>query len=93
MTENDRCEFVRKHLPLVVKAAAARLEETNPGADAVIIDAGHLPKTDGRTGDRRKTDRRKGERRKVNLPKDQLPHGERRRSDRRKTDRRRPKGS
>jgi hypothetical protein len=92
MADDDRCEFVRTHLPLVVTAAKASLRDGNPGADAVMIDGEQLGGPgSGRTGDRRRTERRKVERRKVSKPKDQLPLGERRRGDRRKTDRRTPK--
>ena len=87
MTDDQRCEFVRTHLPLVVAAVKARLRDTNPDADAVTIDVGHL----GGAQNRRKSERRKGERRKVALPKESLPHGERRRGDRRNKDRRSPK--
>jgi hypothetical protein len=83
MSDNDRCEFVRTNLPLVIKAAKARLRETGPTADTVIIDVGHLP--EGRVGDRRRLDRRKAERRKVDRP---ITHPDRRRGDRRKGQRR-----
>jgi hypothetical protein len=90
MSDEDRCEFVRARLPLVVTAVKTRLAETSPGADTVVIDAGHLPGPDGSTaGDRRKGERRKTDRRKVDRPKESLPHGERRRGDRRKSERRR----
>src|SRR5206468_11798167 len=62
MTEKDRCEFVREHLPLVLAAAKARLQ-AHPATEPITIDAGQLPRPDGRMGDRRKEDRRKGERR------------------------------
>jgi hypothetical protein len=65
MTDHDRCEFVRAHLPLILTAARARLQETNPAADTVMIDVGQLPRPDSRSGDRRKTERRKVERRKA----------------------------
>ncbi len=90
MSENDRCEFVRTHLPLIVKAAAARLHETSPSADQVSIESGHLQNPAGETGNRRKAERRKADRRKSDRPKQDLPHGERRRGERRKRDRRRP---
>ena len=80
MSDEDRCEFVRTHLPLVVTAAKARLRETSHDVENVTIDAGQLG---GRA-----SERRKGERRKVKVPKESLPHGERRRGDRRKGDRR-----
>jgi hypothetical protein len=85
MTDDDRCEFVRTHLPLVVTAVKTRLREAGPTADSVIIGAGQL----GGEGDRRGLERRKGERRKTVKPKEALPHGERRRGERRRTERRR----
>jgi hypothetical protein len=90
MSDDDRCEFVRGQLPLVVTAVKTRLSETGPAADRVVIDVGQLgaapstPGADRRKGERRKTDRRKGDR-----PKEDLPHGERRRGDRRRSERRR----
>ena len=42
MTEEQRCEFVRTHLSLVMSAAKIWLRETDPGAGAVSIDAGQL---------------------------------------------------
>ena len=86
MSDDDRCEFVRKRLPLIVSAAKARLVETNPVAESVTLESGHLPRPDGRVGDRRKGERRKDERRKAQRPKG-LP--ERRRGDRRGGERRR----
>jgi hypothetical protein len=92
MSEDDRCEFVRTHLPLVVTAVRTKLRDSNPAADAVVLEGEQLGGPgSGRAGDRRKVERRKAERRKVNTPKDQLPHGERRRGERRKTGRRTPK--
>jgi hypothetical protein len=86
MSESDRCEFVRTHLPLLVAAAKTRLRDTNPDADAVALDAGHLPRSDGRSGDRRKAVRRKTERRKADSPSAHQP--ERRRANRRQGTRR-----
>jgi hypothetical protein len=66
-TDSDRVEFVRTHLALVVKAAAAQLR-ANPAADAILIEPGELggaPRSE--EGERRGGDRRKGERRKVNI--------------------------
>lgn len=85
MSEDDRCEFVRKHLPLIVSAAKAKLAD-NPTAGLINIDGGQIrsPDSDG-GGDRRKAERRKSERRKQDRP---VPV-DRRRSDRRKSDRRR----
>jgi hypothetical protein len=85
MTDDRRCEFLRKNLPLVVSAVKARLRD-NPDADSVRIEAGHL--SVGAGGERRRTERRKSERRKVSKPKEELPHGERRRGERRTSERR-----
>jgi hypothetical protein len=65
LSEDDRREFVRTHLSLVVNAATARLQ-ANPGAEAIVIDrfVGVAPAA---AGDRRSGDRRKGDRRKRNL--------------------------
>ena len=86
MSGDDRCEFVRTHLPLVINAAKSRLIDTGPDTDIVVIDGDHLPRRDGQSGDRRKGDRRKTDRRKAALPKGDRP--ERRRSDRRQGQRR-----
>jgi hypothetical protein len=83
--EDGRCDFVRKNLSLVVTSAKTRLRLTDPDAETIILDAGHLPRPDGRVGDRRKVDRRKGERRKENKP---IDHPDRRRGDRRSGQRR-----
>jgi hypothetical protein len=80
LSEDGRCEFVRTHLPLIITAAKTQLRDTDPTADAIILDAGHLPRPDGRAGDRRSVERRKGERRKSERP---IPHPDRRRGDRR----------
>lgn len=85
LSEDERCEFVRGHLPQLVTAVRARLRDTDPNADSVVIDVGQLG---GRAVDRRKGERRKGERRKTSLPRESLPRGERRRGDRRSSDRR-----
>jgi|SRR4051812_31191426 hypothetical protein len=87
ISENDRCEFVRTHLPLLVNAAKVRLREDGPAADSITIDVGQLPRPDGRAGDRRRGDRRKGERRKSSRPHGDQP--DRRRGDRRTGERRR----
>lgn len=84
MSDDDRCDFVRTHLPQVVTAVKAKLRNGNPTADSVEIEAGQL----GGVGDRRKGDRRKSDRRKASRPAAELPQGERRRSQRRKDDRR-----
>jgi hypothetical protein len=86
LTEDERCDFVRTHLPLVVTAVKSRLREAGPAAHSVTIDAGEL----AGTGDRRTGERRKADRRKTSKAKDVLPQGERRLGDRRKRDRRRP---
>ena len=80
MSDEERCEFVRTHLPLVVTAVKTQLRAANQDMDAVTIDAGQLG---GRVADRRK-----GDRRKVKLAKESLAHEERRRGQRRKSDRR-----
>jgi hypothetical protein len=84
MTEDARCEFVRTHLPLLVKSVKERLRGAGASADTVVIDAGQL----GGVAEVRVSERRKGERRKLKTPPDKLPHGERRRTQRRRTDRR-----
>lgn len=87
MTENDRCEFVRTHLALLVTAAKTKLSGTNAAADSVVVDGAHLAKLgSGPARDRRKDERRKADRRKSNRPLGNLP--DRRRSDRRKGERR-----
>ena len=66
LSENDRREFVRTHLAVVVKAATRRLRD-NPVADTIVIDqlSGEVRSA---TGDRRAgTDRRKGDRRQQSL--------------------------
>jgi hypothetical protein len=87
MSEKERCEFVRTNLPLVIAAAKTRLRDS-PAADSVTIDAGHLPRPDGRVGDRRKSDRRRAERRQGERV-DDPAKPDRRRSDRRTGERRR----
>jgi len=86
MSERDRCEFIRNHLPVVVAAAKQRLSETDRSAGEVVIDVGQIPRSDGKSGDRRASDRRKGERRKVTLSRTGQP--ERRKGDRRAGERR-----
>jgi hypothetical protein len=77
LSEDDRNEFVRTHLALILQAAAERLRDTDRGASSVIIDAGQLRQGASRSGERRQGgDRRKGDRRKVNLG--PPPSGERR---------------
>src|SRR5690349_23474982 len=86
MSEGDRCAFVRNNLPLVVAGAKARLRDTGPTASTIVIDAGQLPRPDGRMTDRRKTERRKGDRRKADQPLGDKP--DRRRANRRRGERR-----
>jgi len=86
MSEVDRCAFVRNNLPLVVAAAKARLREAGPTAATIMIDAGQLPRPDGRMTDRRKSDRRKGDRRNADHPLGDKP--DRRRASRRRGERR-----
>jgi hypothetical protein len=86
MSEDDRCDFIKNNLSLILSAAKARLRETDVTAGAIVIDAGHLPRPDGRATDRRKSDRRATERRKVKKPLGTQP--DRRRTDRRRGDRR-----
>jgi hypothetical protein len=88
MSEEERCDFVRAHLSLVVTAVKAKLRDMDPDADSVVID---IAQPGGRTADRRKADRRKSERRKLKTPVESLPNGDRRRTDRRKKERRSPK--
>lgn len=86
MSDDERCDFVKNNMSLVLRTAKARLREIDPTTTAILIDAGHLPRPDGKSTDRRRGDRRKGDRRKVKLPLGNQP--ERRRSDRRTGERR-----
>ena len=90
MSDNQRCEFIRAHLPQVVAAAKVALASLDPDVDTIVIDVGQLGGSSSQQ-DRRKTERRKTDRRKADRPKEALPNGERRRGDRRKGDRRSPK--
>jgi hypothetical protein len=66
--DEDRREFVRTHLDLVVNMARDRLRDMDPGANAVAIEANPGRGQPGvQTGDHQRGDRRKGERRKLNL--------------------------
>jgi hypothetical protein len=68
LADEDRREFVRTHLDLVVNLARDRLREMDPGASAVVIDASPGRGQPGvLAGDRPGGDRRKGDRRKANL--------------------------
>jgi len=62
--DEDRREFVRMHLDLVVNTARDRLRDMDPGANAVVID---MKPGMVQAGDRQSGDRRKGDRRKANL--------------------------
>ena len=86
MSDLDRREFVRTHLPLIISAAKSRLAEVGADVDAVTIDVGQLPRGDGQSGERRLCDRRKTERRQMKVPRPGQP--ERRKGDRRQGDRR-----
>jgi hypothetical protein len=86
MSDDERCEVVKNNLAVVVKAAKARLCEGDPTIQTIMIDAGHLPRPDGKATDRRRGDRRKSDRRKTKAPLGSQP--ERRRSDRRTGERR-----
>jgi hypothetical protein len=78
LTDDDRNEFVRTHLTLILQAAAQRVRDSDPGASTVTIDAGQLRHGTSPADERRSGgDRRKGDRRKVNLG--PPPSGERRR--------------
>jgi len=87
MSDEDRCEFVRTNLTLIMKAATSWLRKTSPIADTITIDTGQLGV---RGQDRRKTERRKTERRKVDRPGAAPSSGERRRGSRRRAERRVP---
>jgi len=82
MSDEDRCEFVRANLPLVMAAARSLIRDSDPAAERVSLDAGQLGgSTELSTGDRRKGERRKGERRKLDRGR---AEGDRRRGERRK---------
>ena len=77
LSEEDRREFVRSRMSLIVAAAKDVLRRTGSDAANVAIEADQLrhgPRERG--GDRRKGDRRQGDRRKANLG--PPPGGERR---------------
>ncbi len=90
MSADDRCEFVRSNLPLIMNAVRARLQEIGADSDAVLIEEGQLG---GRAapraaGDRRRAERRKGGDRRKPEPPGPRKEGDRRVSDRRKSNRR-----
>jgi hypothetical protein len=86
MSEDERCEVIKNNLAVVLKAAKARLREGDPTIHSIVLDAGHLPRPDGKSTDRRRGDRRKGDRRKGARPLG--TQAERRRTDRRTGERR-----
>jgi hypothetical protein len=88
LSEADRCEFVRNNLSMLVIAASRRLRAEGGDGDTIILDAGDLPRPDGKSGDRRGVERRKGDRRKSNQPR--TPGMDRRKGDRRQGERRSP---
>ena len=89
MTEKERCEFVRTHLALVIKAARQRLEDgLTPGA-TIMIAAGQMDPA-GKGGKMWKAERRKEQpARKADRPSAIPPSGNRRRTDRREKGERR----
>jgi len=83
MSDEERNEFVRTHLTLVVSGATAKLRNTDAAAASVTLDGGDLGgrpvrQSTAAEGERRTGDRRKGDRRKVN--RGPPPTGERRRT-------------
>lgn len=78
LADEDRREFVRMNLDLVVNKARDRLRDMDPGASAIAIDAGPgRGQAGAQAGDRRDGDRRKADRRKKDVG--PPPSGERRR--------------
>src|SRR5438270_13912820 len=63
MSDDERCEFVRTHLPLVVTAVKSQLGKIDGYPDSVALRAGQL----GHAG-RSKADRRKAHRRTSDRP-------------------------
>jgi hypothetical protein len=91
MSDEDRCEFVRTHLSVVLTAAKAQLRQSDPAADSVAIDQGDLGRPASSRGtNRRATERRKAERRKPQRADSPRVPGDRRRGERRRTERRKP---
>lgn len=94
MSADDRCEFVRSNLPLIMNAVRARLQETGADSDAVLIEEGQFGGARASApragGDRRTTERRKGADRRKPEPPGPRKEGDRRHGDRRKTNRRAP---
>ena len=84
MSDDDRCEFVRAHLALILTAAKAKLRESGPATDQIRIETGELGSAAaGRSGERRQADRRRSDR-----PDAVPPQGDRRKGQRRTGDRR-----
>ena len=82
LSDEDRREFVRTRLSVVVSAAKDKLRQADPDAGIVTLEAGSVAEAaDAR--DRRQGDRRKGDRRKANLG--PPSSGERRKGDSRPT--------
>lgn len=93
MSADDRCEFVRSNLPLIMNSVRARLAETGDDSATVIIEEGQLggravPARPG--GERRRAERRKGGDRRKPEPPGSRREGDRRKGDRRRTTRRTP---
>ena len=85
LSDDDRCDLIRTNLSTVISAAKTRLAIVDPSTETIVIEAGHLPRPDGRGGDRRKVDRRKVDRRQT---KKAIDHPDRRRGERRSGQRR-----
>jgi hypothetical protein len=85
MSDDERCDFVRTHLSVVVSAAKTQLREGDPAAESISIGTGQLG---GGTRERRRVERRKTERRKPQSGDAPRVLGDRRVRDRRKSDRR-----
>src|SRR3954449_7436665 len=58
MSDLDRRDFERPHLPLIISAAKSLPAETGADVEALTIDVGQLPRGDGRSGEGRAGDRR-----------------------------------
>jgi hypothetical protein len=70
MSDDDRREFVRTHLAIIVTAAKDRLTGQDAAMESILIDSGQLARKEAggfverrRGGDRRKGDRRQSDRR------------------------------
>ena len=89
MGEDERCQFVRSNLSLILKAARTALDDSDHTGELVVLDGSALVAGASVGGERRKDDRRKVERRKAPRQKAGLAHPDRRRSERRQSERRR----